>query len=182
MPAKDKLYKIETISSSFDAFFYEVPLEKQDWEILEDTKVIGGYTCQLAKTHFKGRDYEAWFTGELPFYFGPWKLHGLPGLILSAQDSKGEVKFEYVGFDKVEGEELVIEIPYYVIKSSKEEINKLRDVFKNDQGKYYESLRNSGRFDLGSQFYGIDYTKHQIDMKFDETYQPSHQTNNPIEK
>ncbi len=64
-----------------------------DWSITADTMSIGNYLCYRATCKFRGRDYTAWFTPDIVCNFGPWKLHGLPGLILSAYDSKKEVFF-----------------------------------------------------------------------------------------
>lgn len=68
--------------------------KQTQWNITGDTKEIGGITCQKATARVKGRDYAAWFAPELPYSLGPWKLNNLPGLILEASDSKGEVFFE----------------------------------------------------------------------------------------
>ena len=181
LDAKNKrLEKVEAVSSNFDIFTYNVTWEEQNWELVQETKDIGGYTCQKAITNFKGRTYEVWFTMELPFPFGPWKLHGLPGLILEAYDSKGEVRFVYSSFDKVQ-ENRKIELPFYVIKATPSAVEKLRHVFNEDQGKYFQSLQNSGRMTLSTDFFGIDYSKHSFDLKTDDEYKPSFNTNNPIE-
>lgn len=58
-----------------------------NWEILKDTKKIGNFVCQKATTSFRGRNYTAWFTKEIPVPFGPWKFNGLNGLILEVYDT-----------------------------------------------------------------------------------------------
>lgn len=61
------------------------------WDISEETKMIGIYKVQKATAYFRGRDYTAWFTSEIPLPYGPWKLVGLPGLILEAYDTNKEI-------------------------------------------------------------------------------------------
>lgn len=57
------------------------------WNITEETKDISGSNCIKATTTFRGRDWEAWFAPDIALPYGPWKLHGLPGLILEIRDS-----------------------------------------------------------------------------------------------
>jgi GLPGLI family protein len=57
-----------------------------DWELHDETKSIANFLCQKATTHFRGRIYTAWFAQDIPVKFGPWKFHGLPGLILEVYD------------------------------------------------------------------------------------------------
>ncbi|MFC6101960.1 GLPGLI family protein [Olivibacter domesticus] len=99
-----------------------------NWEITDETKVIGGYTCQSAKGSFGGRKYTVWFTTELPFPYGPWKLRGLPGLILQASDSKNEVLFNYAGFDKIDNTELTIVLPKDAITANRRDFEKAKAV------------------------------------------------------
>src|SRR5690554_1272786 len=63
------------------------------WQITGKQKLIQDFTCYEAQGNFGGRDYTAWFTKEIPTPYGPWKFHGLPGLIVELEDRLGEVQF-----------------------------------------------------------------------------------------
>lgn len=70
----------------------------QDWNIdYDDTLEICGYICRKATCTFRGRDWTAWYAPEMPFQSGPWKLHGLPGLILKATDAEGLIAITAFG-------------------------------------------------------------------------------------
>ncbi len=81
-------------------FLYTEDKIKFEWKILPDTKKYLTYTCQKAITTFRGRNYEAWFTSEIPFSEGPYKFTGLPGLILQIQDTKGHYVYNCAGIKK----------------------------------------------------------------------------------
>lgn len=72
---------------------------KHNWIITKDKKKIGTYVCTKAKTVFRGRTYTVWYTEKIPLPYGPWKLNGLPGLILEAYDTNREM---YLYFKSVE--------------------------------------------------------------------------------
>jgi GLPGLI family protein len=75
-------------------YIYEkIPILK--WELLSDQKIINNLTCFLAKTYFRGRTYYAWYIPSIPVSFGPWKLNGLPGLIIEAYDETKQVMFYF---------------------------------------------------------------------------------------
>jgi GLPGLI family protein len=73
----------------------------QQWVISSDTCRILGYLCHKANTKFRGREYEAYFTQELPVNEGPWKLYGLPGLILEAKTRDGIFHFKAIGNQQI---------------------------------------------------------------------------------
>ncbi|MEQ8906730.1 GLPGLI family protein [Ekhidna sp.] len=64
------------------------------WEISEETRLISGFLVQKALGTFRGRNYIAWFTREIPFDVGPWKFNGLPGAILEVVDSEDKFSFK----------------------------------------------------------------------------------------
>lgn len=94
--------KFYTKESMINQFLVEEPPVKIDWKITKDTASFSGVHSQKATTHFKGRNWIAWFATELPFQSGPWKLHGLPGLIIEAYDEKKEVQFKFAGIENVD--------------------------------------------------------------------------------
>jgi len=55
---------------------------KFKWKLKSDVKKIGKYNCQSAEVSFRGRNYIAWYTSEIPVSSGPYKFYGLPGLIV----------------------------------------------------------------------------------------------------
>ena len=71
-------------------------LEINDWRLYDTTREIGGFLCKRATTEFGGRTYEAWYTLDIATNIGPWKIHGLPGAIVSLEDSIKEVVFKLV--------------------------------------------------------------------------------------
>jgi GLPGLI family protein len=76
--------------------------EMPEWASVDDSSAtILGYECRMAVTNFKGRTWKAWFTEDIPFSLGPWKLTGLPGLILKAEDADGQFSFMAVGMKSV---------------------------------------------------------------------------------
>ncbi len=80
--------------------FYDEAFDEMVWEIGDSVKSVLGYDCTLATTDYHGRHWEAWFATDIPLQDGPWKFHGLPGLILSVHDSSGKHGFEATGIEK----------------------------------------------------------------------------------
>ena len=76
---------------------YSEELQTPEWTVTDSIKAIIGYECFKAITDFRGRHWIAWFTPEIPVSDGPWKLHGLPGLILEAYDISHDYEFEAKG-------------------------------------------------------------------------------------
>lgn len=111
------------------------------WNITDSTKKIGKFKSIMATTHFRGRDYTVWFTTEIPVPYGPWKLVGLPGLILQAHDKQHEITFNVkkmmfgnissIGPVPLNGNEKVIHLAQYKeMMSNYKKIKKLNALRK----------------------------------------------------
>ena len=50
--------------------------------------------CRQAIGKLYGKQWTVWYSEEIPSSAGPWKLQGLPGLIVKAEDSQGIHRFE----------------------------------------------------------------------------------------
>ncbi len=83
------LYEISVLKS----FHCEEPMPKMDWKFIKGDTTICGYACKKATSSFRGRHWTAWYAPKIPISDGPWKLHGLPGLILCAYEDKGDFRF-----------------------------------------------------------------------------------------
>lgn len=66
------------------------------WKLTNEKKRIGPYSCQKATTSFRCADYTAWFTTAIPLPYGPWKLGGLPGLIVEVINEKVKLKYTLI--------------------------------------------------------------------------------------
>ena len=76
-----------------DDYLYEEELPSIPWIIRDSVKTICGCPCRQAEGDFRGRRYTVFFAEDIPVSYGPWKLQGLPGLILEAYDSEGRIRF-----------------------------------------------------------------------------------------
>lgn len=109
-----------------------------DWQLKSDVKKIGKLNCNKAIANFRGREYTAWYTFDIPLPYGPWKLHGLPGLILEAYDTNKEVYFYFKSIEFPTKKKLTINKPH-----SKNWINS--KTFKNELTNAYNNSIINGR-------------------------------------
>lgn len=132
--------------------------DSQKWTLTDEKKKAKDLNLQKATTHWGGRNWTAWFTPNIPFQEGPYKFHGLPGLIVELSDDKNNYKFELVKTQKVASKRNIF-IDYMTQESVVVDEKKYRD----SKLKYYDSpvnyLRNaSGKTQSSSEFYLNDGT------------------------
>ena len=134
-------------------YCYTEPTESPLWEITSKSKNILGYDCILAKCDFRGRQWNAWFAPDIPVKEGPWKLFGLPGLVLEANDSKEHYSYKAVGIytDNLMpvGIKLYVRDAPYKLKS--------RQVFQ--QKMYHEYIKGNFVASMNAMFGKGDNTK-----------------------
>lgn len=98
---KQKAQNYSYFGSLNDLNFQYDESYNQNWKLQKDTLTLEKYKCQSATTQFEGRRWKVYFTREVPLNFGPYKFHGLPGLIVKATSEDGEYEFELVSLEKI---------------------------------------------------------------------------------
>ncbi len=147
---EQKLYIVERLINNYVT---TESLPVLSWKILKDTADFSGIRCQKATTRFGGREWTAWFAPDMPFVSGPWKLNGLPGLIMEAYDATRDVQFLFSGFEAVDAEKIrtqaknqkkksdylnielmehEIKIPNNVLHATKAELDQLKKIRRED--------------------------------------------------
>ena len=106
--------------SDIEMFLVEETIPPMEWEIFPDTMTVLNYLCFKAITTFRGRNYIAWFTMDIPINEGPWKIYGLPGLILRLEDEDGLFVHEAVGLVSHDPKPIVINAGTYTIATNEQ--------------------------------------------------------------
>ncbi len=114
--------------------YYDEPLDEISWTVGDSITTILGYECIQAFTDYHGRRWTAWFAPEIPLGDGPWKLAGLPGLVMRAE-SGPEIRFEAVGIEKYEGT-----MPFVYQTDTYDKVKRLEALANED---YYQNNRES---------------------------------------
>lgn len=170
-PGEQKLLTKDVVM--VNEYLIESPLPAIDWKVSSDTATFGGLHCQKATCHFKGRDYIVWFCPDLPVHTGPWKLNGLPGVIVDARDTKNEVVFAFDGVEKttpslkipsiadkdpkdippiardLNDDPNLIVPPARLVKTTQKEFDKLHETMRKDPAAFAQAINaaNSSRSD-----------------------------------
>ena len=121
---------------SIDSYTYQEDIPQIDWVLSDSTKEICGYLCHQATAVFRGRNWIAWFC-DIPKSVGPWKLNGLPGLILEAQSEDKEHTFTAISVRKSSSPIIVRDTEYF--KTTRELFNKAVADYKSDPTKSWKN-------------------------------------------
>lgn len=111
------------------------------WKIFDEHKEILGYKVQKAQGYFRGRKYTVWFTKEIPFSYGPWKLFGLPGVILQSKpDNIGILRTAIKICYPCESQKKNLKKPQEKINRTIQEHVYLNDHFREEMAFFFNKL------------------------------------------
>ena len=129
---------IQTIDYvSMEIFQYQEPMG-QDWELVEGDTIILEHPCQKAVCHYHGKTWTAFYAMDIPISEGPWKLCGLPGLILRAYDSDGAFFFNCIGIRKDVKEQITMMNEKRMVMKP-EQVHKLIELIDTNPDQYNAS-------------------------------------------
>lgn len=116
---------------------------KIDWKISSEKQKIGEWNTQKAEADFGGRKWVAWFAADIPIQDGPYKFHGLPGLIVKLED---QTKSHVFNLQAVKN---ISEIPKDVfgekeIAVNQKQYDKLLKDYENDPTKGLKQMQMGG--------------------------------------
>ena len=91
--SKGERLSIKKYSSLDKSFVLKEKTGTIKWQLKPENRKIGGFNCQKAVGDFGGRTYTVWFSTEIPINVGPWKLDGLPGVLVAGKEDSDRVGF-----------------------------------------------------------------------------------------
>ncbi|GGG51417.1 GLPGLI family protein [Epilithonimonas arachidiradicis] len=128
---------------SMDA--YNISDERKiNWKISSEKEKVGEWNAQKAEADFAGRHWTAWFSTEIPIQDGPYKFHGLPGLIVKIEDKTGSHKLELKGIKNITGELDINVFEAKEIAVNSKQFQKVVKEYENDPTKGIKQLQMGG--------------------------------------
>ena len=118
----------------------ENSIDKVIWKLEDSSKVIGSLLCYKASGSLKGRIYDVWYCPDYPVKAGPWKLNGLPGLIVEATDRTKTVSFELRSVYR--NNKPSIELPTAHKKVTQAKFNSLLEDLRQNPNGYLSAAMN----------------------------------------
>ena len=84
-----------TVRDAIPPSIYETQEKRKNikWTLSDNTQTVAGYQCKTAVCQLHGRKWTVRYAEDIPTTAGPWKLCGLPGLIVEAVSDDGIHRF-----------------------------------------------------------------------------------------
>lgn len=137
---------------------------KMNWKISSEKQKIGEWNAQKAETDFGGRHWIAWFSTDIPVQDGPYKFHGLPGIIVKLEDRTGTHRFELKG---IKNSVQKVEMPFSAkeIAINRKQYNRLVEDYENDPTKGYRQMQMGGMVMIMADGQSADMKKQEEIIK-----------------
>lgn len=129
-PESGRLTVREALLPNF--YVYEETLALS-WEMMDGTEHVLGYKCEKAKARYGGRTWTVYYAPEIPAAAGPWKLTGLPGLILKAESADSVHRFVAQAVFNVDSQDIVFEKKEKDVNVKRNKFVSLRNRLKTDE-------------------------------------------------
>ena len=114
---------------------YSESSESPEWTYIPDEiATVMDYHCHVATCNWK-----VYYTNDIPVPYGPWKLNGVKGLVLKAEDSENNFIFEAVGL--TQKPQPIIRYDWSRKKMKKEDWKKFEQEMYKNAGAF---VRNTG--------------------------------------
>lgn len=152
----DSIYSKEKILN--DEFIVKEAIPNLNWHLTEEEKKNGALTLKKATLSFRGRHYTAWYCEDYPLSFGPWKFHGLPGLIFEIYDNTQ--RYRWIAM-KVNTEKTPIPV------NVKENIQISLKEYANKRYNSSNSFFNSSKLPRGYNITKNKIPRNGIEIKFE---------------
>ena len=116
-----------TVSDAIVPTPYETCEERKPikWTLNDDTLTVGGYLCKTATCQLHGRKWAVRYDEDIPTSAGPWKLFGLPGLILEAEADGGIQRFTIADIQRI-ASPIYYETNAITVKTTEAKLIKMR--------------------------------------------------------
>lgn len=84
------------------------------WKFTGNRKKINKYNCQEAKLELNGRKYTLWFTPEIEINYGPYKINGLPGMVLEFFEETNNIKITFKSIQELKNDDDFVKLKKYI--------------------------------------------------------------------
>lgn len=160
-----------------------------EWQIKEGSDTVLGYNCLIAEAEYRGRKWIVCFSLDIPYTWGPWKLGGLPGLILKCEDSEGLFKWEAISIESGKGRKIYKHSDRVKTNFSLPSYN-LKKVKRSDSEKMWQRMwlaphtiqmlfSGSNTREVGVKVGGRwEFVKVTVDMSIPDSYYPKLELDN----
>jgi GLPGLI family protein len=96
-----KTHSIVRIPLYKSEILYKLPNNVNKFELTGKVKTIEKFNCQEAKLKLNSRIYSIWFAPEIIVNYGPFKINGLPGLIVEIYEETNKTRITLKSIDKI---------------------------------------------------------------------------------